>query len=389
MAAVALAFGAVSVLHSFAYAISKTAPESSYALSPSDGRVGALFAQNLLTTKTGLAEHETAARIARAALIREPLAVSAVVALALDAELRGKTGEARRLFMHSDTISRRELSTRMWLIEDAVQRGNIPLAVHNYDIALRTSPRTFDLLFPLLAGGIADPAIAAALMSTLAKRPVWSENFIRYMSNSAPDPKRTANFFRLLSARGILVGTTEQAGIVNTLVAANAFGDAWDYYRTLRHGVDRRRSRDAEFTEQLNAPTAFDWTPRMTDPGITASIQRNGKNGIFDFSAPSIVGGIVLEQLQLLPAGRYRLRGRSIGIDQALDSAPYWLLVCTDGRELGRIAVTNSSQDNGWFNGSFTVNDHCPAQVLRLIVRPSNATSGVSGQLESVQLQPL
>lgn len=389
MAAVALAFGAASVLHSFAYAISKNAPESGYALSPGDGRVDALFAQGLLTAKAGLADHEAAARIARVALVREPLAVSAVAALALDAQLRGKTDEARRLFLHSDTISRRELSTRMWLIEDAVQHGNVASAVRNYDIALRTAPKTFDLLFPLLAGGIANPAIANALSSTLAKRPVWGEEFIRYMGNSAPDPKRTAGFFRLLSTRGIPVGATEQAGVVNTLVAANAFGDAWGYYQTLRQGVDRRRSRDAEFTEQFNAPTAFDWTPRMTGSGITASIQRNGKNGIFEFAAPSTVGGIVLEQLQLLPAGRYRLMGRSIGIDQAPESAPYWLLVCTDGRELGRVALANSSQGDGRFDGSFTVSRSCPAQVLRLMVRPSSAVSGVSGQIESVVLEPL
>ncbi|MDV3458436.1 hypothetical protein RZN05_15670 [Sphingomonas sp. HF-S4] len=389
IAAIAIALGYLSITQSLGYAMAKGSPEKAYAIAPSDGRIGALLAYRLWAADGGPAQRDKAARIAWDSLVDEPLAVPAVATLAFDAELRGRSAEAKKLFVHSDALSRRELLTQLWLIEDAVRHDDVPLAIRHYDIALRTSPPAFDLLFPVLAGAVSDPAIFKVLVPTLARRPLWGEAFIRYLSTSGPDPRRTAHFFRLLVANRITVPEVDRAGVVNALVAANAFNDAWAYYQTLRSSADRRQSRDAEFEQQLDAPTAFDWTPRMSDFGLTATIQRTDKSGVFDFSAPSTVGGIVLEQLQLLPPGRYQLAGRSTVIGQTPQSAPYWVLICTDGRELGRVAVPNASQDNGRFAGAFTVDKSCPAQVLRLIVRPSSAVSGVSGQIEHVLLRPL
>lgn len=193
----------------------------------------------------------------------------------------------------------------------------------------------------------------------------------------------------MLITNRVAVPQVDQAGIVNALVTSNAFEDAWAYYRTMRSSVNRHQSRDPEFSQQLTAPTAFDWTPRMSDAGLTATIERTDTSGVFDFAAPATVGGIVLEQLQLLPPGRYQLGGRSTGIEETPQSAPYWLLVCTDGRELGRVVLANASKNNGRFEGTFVVDTSCPAQVLRLIVRPTSAVSGVSGQIERVLLRQL
>src|SRR4051812_37094176 len=74
VAALALALGYVSVTHSVAYSIGKGAPERGHALAPSDGRIASLLAHKLLTTKTGVADRENAARIAQEALAHEPLA---------------------------------------------------------------------------------------------------------------------------------------------------------------------------------------------------------------------------------------------------------------------------------------------------------------------------
>lgn len=388
LAALALPLAYLSVAQSIAYTVGKRAPEKGYAIYPSDGRIGAAFAYKLVTENTD-AQRGRAARIARDALAAEPLAASAVVALALHADLRGATGDARKLFAHSEVLTRRNLSSRLWLIEDAVRRNDIESAIRNYDIALRVHPRTFDLLFPILASAIADPTISKTLAVKIGQAPVWRDAFIRYLSTHGPDPKRTATFFSELNASGVPIPEVERAGVVNALAAANAFDQAWAYYKAVRPNAVRQSSRDPEFVEQLKAPTSFDWTPRMSDPGIVASIQRTKDRGVFDFSAPSTVGGIVLEQLQLLPNGRYSISGRTAGIEQIASAAPYWLLMCTDGREIGRVPLPNSSQNSGKFQGNFDIRGNCPAQVLRLIVRPSSLPSGVSGQIERVVLRPL
>lgn len=389
LAALALGLGYVSVVQSLAYVIGKTRPDQGYKLAPSDGRIAALFAERLSGADASAVQRQRAGRIARAALYHEPLAVPAIAVLGLNAVLTGDDATARRLFTHSSALSRRHLPTRLWLIEDAVQHDNIPAAIHHYDIALRTSRSASEHLFPILSAAVGDPAIAAVLAPTLASRPPWGDTFVHYLSTSGSDPKTTANFFRLLVTHRVAIPEDAESAVVNALVAAHSLEDAWAYYRTLRPGVDRRRSRDTDFAAELAAPTAFDWTPVMNGAGITASIQRTAANGQFDFAAPSTVGGTVLEQLQLLPPGRYRIVGRSIGIDQPERSRPYWALICTDGRELGRVDLPNSSTNGGRFEGIFNVERSCPSQLLRLIVRPSSLITGASGQIDRVALLPL
>jgi hypothetical protein len=92
--------------------------------------------------------------------------------------------------------------------------------------------------------------------------------------------------------------------------------------------------------------------------------------------------------MQVLPPGDYRLEGHASGIEQPESSAPYWLLSCSDGRELGRVVVHNATRDGGHFAGRFNVPAGCPSQFLTLVARPSDLVSGLSGQIDQVQLSP-
>ncbi|MFL0415860.1 hypothetical protein, partial [Sphingomonas sp. 179-A 2A2 NHS] len=288
------------------------------------------------------------------------------------------------LFGHSDRLSRRELNTRLWLIEDAVARGDVPGALRHYDIALRTSRTAADLLYPVLAQAIADPTIVRALITKLAARPPWRDAFLDYVGGRGPSPVRSAQFFSQLAKAGIAIPEVPRISVVNALARDGSYQEAWAYYRTLRSGVIRQRSRDPDFTAQLQTPSVFDWMPVMNDAGVTASVN----DGVFDFAAPSTVGGVILQQIQLLPAGRYRLAGTSVGIDQPREARPYWQLTCTDGKEIGRVELTNSADNAGRFAGTIDVGGNCPVQLLRLVVRPSAVIGGVSGQIDRALLAP-
>ncbi|MDT9096849.1 hypothetical protein RSW32_26335, partial [Escherichia coli] len=76
-----------------------------------------------------------------------------------NAQLHGDVGAARRLFAYGQRLSRRDNSTQLWAIEDAVARNDIPDVLRHYDVALRTSPNLADILYPVLASASADPAI--------------------------------------------------------------------------------------------------------------------------------------------------------------------------------------------------------------------------------------
>lgn len=385
LAAVAMILGYISTTQTLAHVLVRTDPTRAYALAPNDGRfAGALAQQIAATSDASPVDRRRADRLARGALAAESLAVSALTALALDAQIGGDTGRARRLFVHSDILSRRELGTRLWLIEDAVARGDVPRALRQYDIALRTEKSAPELLFPIMAQAIEDDAIATGLLRTLTKRPAWAESFIRYLGGANANPVSNARLLRRLAAAGVPVAEVAQVGAINNLIVSDFLEEGWDYYKSVRLNVDRRVSRDSEFNAKLSVASVLDWTPVMSEPGISATID----GGLFDFAAPATVGGVVLQQIQLLPPGRYAISGISANINQTSDARPYWQLVCFDGRDLGKVDLPASPDVKTNFAGTFVVPSGCRAQTLRLVVRPSTAVGGSTGQIERVALAP-
>jgi hypothetical protein len=283
-------------------------------------------------------------------------------------------------------LSRRDLPAQLWAIEDAVGRGDVTAALANYDIALRTSRKAPELLFPVLSAAISNPEVRREAAGTLAARPIWAPAFVFYVAEGGPDPVATARLFRDLARVNYPVPGHEQAAVINALAVRNLTGEAWSYYASTHLGADRSRSRDPRFTADARNPSIFDWTPVDGD-SASASIQPGRTGGSVDFTAPAAVGGMVLKQTQVLPPGRYRLIGGSSDIRQEADARPYWTLTCPDGRELGRVDVPSSTA-TGTFSGMFTVPADCLVQQLALVLRPSDAVGGTSGRINRAALVP-
>lgn len=386
--ALALALGGCSALFSLAQVVAKADPGSALRFAPYDGSIIAAYAASLAGPRANDTDRARADQLARKALRQDPTAIAAVSTLALDAQVRGETGAARRLFAYAQKLSRRNLYTQLWSIEDAVARGDVPEALHWYDVTLRTKPAMSEMLYPVLTEASADPAIRNQVIRTLAGNPSWTESFLNYVAGSGADPQATAALFIGLRGAGVRIPETARSGAVNALLASGKFDQAWAYYASVRPGTGRDRSRDPRFLAMLETPSLLDWIP-VNNAGVATSIQRGSEGGVFEFSAPMSAGGPLLEQVQLLPPGRYRLSGRSLGISADTQDLPYWSLTCRlSGLELGRVIVPSSVENNGHFVGYLTVPVGCPVQMLTLLVRPSDAVGGVSGQLDRVGLVP-
>lgn len=381
LAALPLAY--LGITHSLALTAMATDPQRAYTLAPYDGRItGRLAIQRFVENPKN-----STGQLARLALQQDPTAVEAVTALGLQAQMRGDIAGARRSFAYAQRLSRRDLRTQLWAIEDAVARGDIPQALHHYDIALRTSTSATDLLFPVLSTAAADPTIRASLVATLAQRPTWQPAFVVYVASKGIDPRTAAILFTDLHRARVSVPQDATASLVNSLIATGAFDEAWRFYATIRTGVDRSRLRDPSFSGTLTTPTLFDWIT-FNDAGLSASIQP-GPNGIFDFSAASGTSGTLLQQMQVLPPGKYILHGHSIGIDQIERSLPYWSISCQNGQEIGRVIIPSSKEKKVSFSGQFSVMGGCPIQKLTLIARSSDAVSGLTGQIDDVYIDSL
>ena len=383
MAALVAVLGYGSVTFTLAQVLKHDAPRA-YALAPYDGRATAGFAAQIGSEKANAADLRRAAVLARTALRQDPAAVAAAVVLGLNAQVRGDLALARLAFAYAEKLSRRDSITQLWAIEDSVARHDISDAIRHYDIALRANPKLGGLLFPVLASASSELAVQSELVHILAARPLWAEAFVNFAAvGNGTDPRVIANLFRRLGRSGMPLPEAAMAGLTRTLFASGHVDQAWTYYASFRRGVTRDRSRDPEFAARIEAPTPFDWVVDG-DSGIVGAINGGG----FDFSASPSVGGVMLQQIQLLPPGRYQVRGHSIDINQPEDAPPYWVLTCSNGRELGRVEVPFSDQAGGNFTGMVVVPSGCPIQTLTLVARPSEAVAGLSGRIDRVALIP-
>jgi hypothetical protein len=384
LAVIAAVLGYYSVTFSLAQSAMSHNPALAHQLAPYEGRIMGRLASSLIEGKPSDADRARADRLARLALLREPTAVIAVSTLGINAEARGDTNAARHLFAYAFQLSRRDPKTQLWNIEDAAGRGDVTGALRAYDIALRTRPALANLLYPILAAASGDAKIRQALVPTLAAKPRWSDSFINHIARSASNTASAALLFGDLQRAHVAVPAAAQTAVVNALVGAGRLNEAWRYYASIRRGADQQRSRDPRFTAGLAAPSLLDWTP-ANEGGIMTSTQ----DGAFDFTLPASVGGVLLQQVQLLPPATYRLTGRSSGIEDQESARPYWTLRCrVDGRELGRVVLPNSSQASGRFYGTFSVPAGCPVQTLSLTAQPTFAVGGYTGRLEQTELGP-
>lgn len=378
------AAGLAGCAGSLAASLKARDPDTAHRIAPWDGRITALAARARLTIDAdGIAQLEAIA-LSRQALRQDPTTVAAASTLGILHSVRGDVVGARKLMRYAERLSRRDLATQMWAIEEAVARADVPGALDHYDTALRTSKQAPGILFPVLAAAIGDSDVRRSLIQQLADRPPWQSVFLDYAASNA-DPRAVVQLFAAVPRLASLPSNGANAALLTRLVNVGSHDLAWRYYVRLRPGTDRTTSRDPRFTADLAAPLPFDWIAG-TDPGIAATLQGGG-NG-FDFAAPPSVGGTLLYQLQALPAGRYRLTGRSRGIDEPSETAPFWSLSCRNGVELGRVAMPASAQARGAFYGSFIVPAGCPVQVLALVARPSIKVAGLAGQIINVVLQP-
>jgi len=388
LAAVAGLLGYFSIMQSVALVLPDDRIEEAYAIAPGNGHVAARFSQQLSGPGASPADRVRAVAAAYEALQHDPTAVEAVATLGIEAMLKGDEARAERLLAYSQRISRRDLRTQLTAIELAVARDDVAGALHHYDVALRTKKDAPGLLFPVLTSALGDDAIRTSLVRTLRDQPIWGVDFVRYVARSDADPTAAAALFRALAAERFPVPGSASTALVNRLLTAGLFEDAWSYYAISRQGADRRRSRDPNFKSLLEAPSVFDWVA-MDGTGLSTALVPDPANGLFDFTVSMGNGGVLLQQLQMLPQGDYVLEGRSSGIEQPAGSRPYWAVRCRSGQEIARIEMPNSSQDQGRFDGQVRIPANCPVQGLALVARSSDHIGGVTGQITQILLHPV
>lgn len=389
IARVALAFGFASLgiaatAHSLAFAVRKGDIALARTLGPGDGRLIALDAQARSQLPPSPRQRAEVGRLAVDAIVRDATALPAIDALALIRLQSGDLQSGRTLFAYSMRLSRRDLPAQLWAIEDAVARNDVPRALYHYDVALRSSAPSAGVLFPVLAQAIANAPIRKALVNRLASGPLWSEAFLSYAADNGPDFIASAQLFEQLQRHGIVPPSYARAALIGRLIERRQYEAAWHFYASASPVIVRYASRNPRFDITPSDPTAFDWAA-LSEAGVSASVE----GGALSFSASPGVGGPLARQLQMLPAGRYRLTGIVADLDQPPASRPYWSLTCVDGREVGQVKVPAASSGATRFTGDVVVPPGCPAQWLNFVAQQTDGMQGLSGTIRTVSIRPI
>jgi len=378
----------VSTRYSLALALRDSDPQTALRLAPDDAEVLATVAARTVRSQIrSAAARAQASREAKAALMREPGNVSAVATLGLIAAADGKVATARSFFAYSMRRSRRNLSTQLWLIEDAVGRNDVSEALSHYDIALRTSSRAPAILFPILISAVSDPQIRAGLVPLFRRGPLWKEAFEITLAQQTHDFAAAADLFAKMAAGGVAPSATSENILLSNMVTAGQIDGAWRYYRLHRLRSDPIQPRNATFSPAGTDGSPFDWG-LINDNGISSSLGggNNGQGGALSFTISPSIAGIIAQQVQKLPAGRYRLSGHSREIRQEAKNYLRWEILCSDGRPLGKAMINASEAAAASFSADFEIPANCSTQLLRLIALPSDDVAGITGQMLDVRI---
>ncbi|MEG3163594.1 hypothetical protein U1701_03190 [Sphingomonas sp. PB2P19] len=330
------------------------------------------IAQAILVAKPDAAGADRAESLARRALqldASQALAYS-VLGMAMDVK---HDPRGRELILLSDRFSRRLLLSRIWLIEDAVNRGDIDTALRNYDIALRTSGEAPALLFPVLLNAAADPNITDKLAKLLRARPLWRDAFLAELTQKG-DPLVAYSVLR--AGVGSKIPESARQSLVARLVAANrpdlAYGLAAAGITPLHNDV----AVDLARSPGRLAP--FGWSLSTTDM-VDAS---QDIDGTFVAQTRSNTPQTAISRLVALAPGQYVMAAR--GEFRSGSGTARWTASCFGGNPLGAIPATGGSSSTG-----FSVPAGCAFQWLRLEVTASLDADHVEAVITSYRVAPL
>jgi hypothetical protein len=287
---------AISASAALANSAAQRAPDMAAGMWPVNGFALANAASaRIEAANTGLVVPGEVRELAERAIVAEPTSVQGLRNLALYYDTHGDGAGARRLMRLVVRLSARDTAANMWLVEDYLRRGDLADATTLIDATLRTDSSASAQLLPGLAGLLELPGAEAVMLDLLAGGPPWGHDFWTAVLQSGASPQAAARLRIALHQRGAPLAAGHDARLIEQLVDARAFDQAFALYAAA--------GRAAQYPP-------IDW--RLAGgSGIAVSREADGKLGVSALAGSS---GVVAQRLVTLPRGTYRLRIASSGM---------------------------------------------------------------------------
>lgn len=329
--------------------------------------------------------------MAKQSLKGQPLNAVAVRLLGYVADVRGDREKARELMLLAQKISRRDFGTQLWLIEDAVARGDKKQALYHYDIAMRTTVSSHSILFPTLVGALDDPEVRSGLAPYIRRGPDWLPGFLSEAINTSENP---ANIADMLIKAGKLPDRDDYRSLSNSLLAQLAakskFPAFRQYYLSLPGSVSATLHSAAlnKATVNIRYPVAgWQLVDNPAIGGAFSAPDKAGRHSLAAFAGSGERGELMRKYLFLKP-GSYRFSANYNAAEGAPDGEIRWDLQCMSakGNSSKWFTTTSVAQGKSATVQDFDLSSDCPNQMLLLQLAGGNGQLGAEFELRSVDI---
>lgn len=391
-ALILLPIAAIITWFAFALALSgiarKTDPQLALEFMPNEATALATRADQLLfaTPESASSPNPEVKALALEALRQQAINPPALRALGYQASTIGQVSLARTFIRLSAHQSPRDGGAQLWLIEDAVSRGDVQEALLHYDIVLRTRPSTQALLFPILLSAIDDPVIRKALVPYISTDRLWVQTFMTYANSASSDPRALVELITESGGFGDpTVAHRLNLELLTRLVSEKRFADARRLFGAMP-GARKASLVDPRF-EKSDREARFGpmgWqTVNNPESSSSFTVDDSGKN-ILLLLANSATTATVASRLLYLQPGEYNVAAQLAGAPSSDDGSIRWQLRCP---MLGERPIWAMESRAAQSIGKLTVPTGCATQYFDIVVSGGAGQTGLEASVVEIRLR--
>lgn len=336
---------------------------------------------------------ERAAAVARDSLRQQAIGPAPFRLLALHHLARREPRRASAFAAFSERLSRRDLMTQLFLIEEAVQANDTRGALSHYDKALRINDGAKTLLFPVLSAAISDAAIRQAVVPYVQGRAPWARYFVHAVIQDGDGGPRRAAALLIAARAGRQADLIEAEAPVlfERLVEQNEFALAERLFLQVPGTSPQTLRTVGLMPATTSGPFGpLSWTTTNTGSVSAAFEGGDGGRRAVRLFASSGESGVFLRRVLKLPPGSYRLAESRTLTAGGPPGRVFWEMKCGVGRNLAPIWQSPSAPIAYRVSNAPgpTIPTNCPYQVLELKFYAGDGQQGLELLINSFDLVP-
>lgn len=360
-------------------------PELAARMMPIDSLALAYRAERLLVANP---LDPRAGELARSALRMQAVNPTALRVLGIVAAARGDAKTGRALILQAQHQSRRDAPSQFWLIEDAVQRGDVRLAMIHYNIVLRNKPSSHALLFPILLDALGDPSIRAALRRYYSTDEIWAPQFASYaLANSKDLEPLVALTIESGGLKNPRMAQEQAVGLIARLAAVNRFPAARRIYLTMPGATPARLVNPGFDAADADARYGvIGWQTGAQSDASSSLVKDEGGRLSLLLSANALTTSVIATKLLYLRSGGYHV-GIALSKFEGGDGAAVGAQIrCPT--QTGDRPVWSERASVRTIQGDVVVPAGCDAQYLDIVVSGGSSASMLDAAVQSVAIRP-